>query len=196
MDRSSLTARGDQEAGHPWAWLTRPGMLPLLEAWRRPGQPSRLPRSRWDRGVCVSGSTPFTQAEGGHARRGALAGPPDTPPGQALCPWGGRGHLGPEPRLDDGALLLPGGGAGARPGQQQLLLVGQAFEQVLLAVVVVDFQESQDGDGQPGQPRGPEAELQGQGEGQGLARPRPSAQCPAAPGRGMGQGQRTFSLPS
>lgn len=95
------------------------------------------------------------------------------------------GHLGaglPRPHLDDRALLLLEGGAGGRPGQQQLLLVDQAVQQVLLAVVVVDFQESQDGDGQPGQPRGPEAELH-RGQRQGQEAGRPATPLPRGPPR-------------
>lgn len=77
-------------------------------------------------------------------------------------PWAG----GPLDHLDDGA-LLPEGAAGAGPGQQQLLLLHQAVQQVLLAVAVVDSQESQRGGGQPGQPRGPEAKLHRAGRGSG-----------------------------
>lgn len=61
--------------------------------------------------------------------------------------------------LDDSTLLALEGGAGGWPGQQQLLLVNQAVQQVFLAVVVINLQESQGGDRQPGQPRGPQSKL-------------------------------------
>lgn len=61
--------------------------------------------------------------------------------------------------LDDGTLLALEGGAGGWPGQQQLLLVNQTVQQVFLAVVVINLQESQGGDRQPGQPRGPQSKL-------------------------------------
>lgn len=82
-------------------------------------------------------------------------------PRTSRVPPGSWGAPGGRPRtLDDGTLLLLEGGPGGRPGQQQLLLVKQAIQQVLLPAAVVDFQESQDGEGQPGQPGGPEAKLQ------------------------------------
>ena len=99
----------------------------------------------------------------------------------STCPQPGWGPAG----LDDGALLILEGGPGGGPGQQQLLLVDQTVQQVLLAVVVVDFQEGQDGDGQPGQPRGPEAELQGRRARQRVARSR--GHCRGRPPTPQGQ---------
>lgn len=63
--------------------------------------------------------------------------------------------------LDDSTLLPLEGGAGGWPGQQKLLLMNQAVQQVLLAVVVINLQECQSGDRQPGQPGGPESKLHG-----------------------------------
>lgn len=74
--------------------------------------------------------------------------------GARLTARGWGAHAGRRGRwgLDDGAPVPREGGAGGRPGQQQLLLVHQAVQQVLLAVVVVHLQEGQHRDGQPGQP--------------------------------------------
>lgn len=110
-------------------------------------------------------------------------------PGQHVPPSPGGGR----PGLDDGALLVLEGGAGGGPGQQQLLLVDQVVQQVLLAVVVVDFQEGQDGDGQPGQPRGPEAELQGRRARQGAGQVQGT--LPGAPAHPPGPDRMGASSP-
>lgn len=60
--------------------------------------------------------------------------------------------------LDEAGLEV--GGAAGRAAQQQVLLVDQAVQQVLLPVVVVDLEEGHDGDAEPGEPRGPQSELQ------------------------------------
>lgn len=105
-------------------------------------------------------ATHRTDTQGYAAWVGAQAEPPPRPQDKPCAPRQ-LGAPGGRPRtLDDGTLLLLEGGPGGRPGQQQLLLVKQAVQQVLLPTAVVDFQESQDGEGQPGQPRGPEAKLQ------------------------------------
>ena len=158
-----------------------------------PSEGRRPPRAAATLGVGVGGSvsglTHFARCRGGTCKEGQVG------PGRAArCSprWGcePRGEAGveggrlgaglPRPHLDDRALPLLEGGAGGRPGQQQLLLVDQAVQQVLLAVVVVDFQESQDGDGQPGQPRGPEAELH-RGQRQGQEAGRPATPLPRGP---------------
>ena len=109
-------------------------------------------------GAPGEGVAQYTQCRGEACKSRGAGQSPGRGPRAGHVPWMGR----PGPGLDDGALLALEGGMGGRPGQQQLLLVDQFVQQVLLAVVVVDFQEGQDGDGQPGQPRGPEAELWGQ----------------------------------
>lgn len=126
-------------------------------------------------------------AGGGHARLGWAGLCRGHSPGQT----GGPGRAGRWGRLDDGA-LLPEGAAGARPGQQQRLLLRRAVQQVL-PVAVVDPQESQRGGGQPGQPRGPEAKLHRAERGSvgGPAGPRALRWCPLLQGQDRTPGQES-----
>lgn len=119
------------------------------EARRHPLSPSL-----WVSVPLLSGS-PWEQGQETHAEvhRPAWVGP--QPPLSASLGEGGP----PLHSLDDGTLLALEGGAGGWPGQQQLLLVNQTVQQVFLAVVVINLQESQGGDRQPGQPRGPQSKL-------------------------------------
>lgn len=137
----------------------------VQEGWRRPSLPSPCAApTRSAGGRAHRGGRGVGYTQGRHARLCGLGGDPGRPlPRPQDKPRAPRqlGAPGGCPRtLDDGTLLLLEGGPGGRPGQQQLLLVKQAVQQVLLPTAVVDFQESQDGEGQPGQPRGPEAKLQ------------------------------------
>lgn len=97
------------------------------------------------------------------------AGPRDTC-GAALASLGGAPatpQCRPQERgpplhsLDDSTLLPLEGGTRGWSGQQQLLLMNQAVQQIFLAVVVVNLQERQGGDRQPSQPRGPQTKLHG-----------------------------------
>lgn len=72
-----------------------------------------------------------------------------------LVVWMSPG-CGPDSGLDEPGLEV---GVAAGASQQQVLLVDQAVQQVLLSVVVVDFEEGDHRDAQPGQPGGPQTEL-------------------------------------
>lgn len=177
---------------------SHPALLMLwsdLDTWAEPGPGGQRGRRGWPPSSSLASQVPLSSpawsapmvtvgirafrgaathdAQGGgrHARQcGWGGGPgrhPAAAPGQGACPRR-QGRWG---RLDDSALLLLEGGA-VRPGQQQLLLMGQAVQQVLLAAVAVHLHEGHDREDQPGQPRGPEAELHRERRaGSGPARP-------------------------
>lgn len=122
-----------------------------------PGQP---PRSQWESGS-LGKQLLMMQGAGGDMQGsvGGVGTQADAPPwpGQGACPR----RRGRRRRLDDGALLLLEEGA-VGPGQQQLLLVGQAVQQGLLPAAAVHPHEGHDGEDQPGHPRAPEAQLRGE----------------------------------
>lgn len=136
---------------------TRPGQEP--EGTPSPGLWSLCHHCRALHGntsaLLMEGQSQETHAE---LRWPAWVGP--QPPLRAGLGKGGHPCTPLPHSLDDSTLLPLEGGAGGWPGQQQLLLVNQAVQQVFLAVVVVNLQERQGGDRQPGQPRGPQAKLQ------------------------------------